>query len=384
MTEPNMETTDKNSLLSWLRNAAKKFSLDAIDLKELNRDDHFLPNFCEARMVVSVIIIAELLAVVISLIMTVPNLYFSNYFQALLQLSVFIQWIALSCAAGLCLARGYLRKLPNFHALVVAYLLLLLITWAVNEAAIWVLWGLDKVSSPRPLWYAQFHIQNLVISAIINALMLTYFLTKRELTLRTASEAQAKMQALQSRIRPHFVFNTMNIIASLTRSNPEQAENAIEDMSELFRMMLNEDETTVPVKREIEVAEKYLALEALRLENRLEVIWDIGKFPRKAVMPILTLQPLLENAIVQGIEPLANGGAVSIRLWEENERIHIRITNPFAQTRGKKNPEPWLETVENIRQRFNTYYGDTASVDTKKEDGHFHVCVSLPMRAEKS
>ena len=180
-----METTEKKPWLSRLRNSIKRLTLDTVDLKELNRDDHFLPNFCETRMVISVVIIAEMLAIVISLIMTVPNLYFTNYYQALIQLSVFIQWIALACAAGLCLARGYLRRLPNFHALLIAYLLLLLITWVVNEAAIWLLWSWDKIATPRPPWYGQFHIQNLVINAIINALMLTMFvvtlgfLTKR-------------------------------------------------------------------------------------------------------------------------------------------------------------------------------------------------------------
>ena len=376
-----MEMANKNILANWVRNTAEKLTHDDIGTG-LETDSHFLPNFCETNMVIRVVVIAELLAIVISLVMSVPNLFFASYFEALLQISIFIQWIALSSALCLCLTRKYLRQLPNRRALLVAYLMLLCITWLVNEGAIWILWATDKIPSPRPIWYPHFQIQNLTVSAIINALMLGYFLAKQELKLRTISEAHAKMQALQSRIRPHFVFNSMNIIASLTRSNPTKAEAAIEDMSEIFRMMLNEDENVVPIKREIEVAKKYLALEELRLDNRLKVDWDIGKFPRKAVMPILTLQPLLENAIVQGIEPIPDGGTVNVRLWEENEKINIRISNPLPLYKPKKQQSNQEFAFANIRQRFTSYYGDKASLTTEKTDGRFIISVVLPMRGE--
>ena len=88
----------------------------------------------------------------------------------------------------------------------------------------------------------------------------------------------------------------MNIIASLIRSDPPKAESALEDIADLFRMMLNQNEMLVPLKNEIDLAQKYLAIEKLRLDNRLTVNWDIGTFPRKAAMPVLTLQPLLENS----------------------------------------------------------------------------------------
>lgn len=377
-----MDSTNNNIVtrfMAQLSKGARQFSAassHAID----DDQEHFLPNFCELKMTVSVLIIAELLALVITLVMPVPSIFFSNYFEALFLISLFVLWIAMACAMGLCVARKYLRKLPNKLALVTAYLLLLLITFAVNECAVWLLWAFGKIGSPRPEWYAHLHLQNLSVSAIINALMLGYFLTKQELQQRTISEAKAKNQALQSRIRPHFVFNAMNIIASLTRSEPAKAEAAIEDMSELFRMMLNEEETLVPVKREIEVAEKYLALEKLRLDNRLQIDWDLGKFPRKAIMPILTLQPLLENAISEGIEPSATGGTISIKLWENNDIIYINISNTIPKKRGRKSRPQNNESLENIRQRFQSHYGDKASLTASEEDGHFLVAMTLPVR----
>lgn len=368
-----------NRLVAWLGKDAWQLSA-AAGTAEDDSHKHFLPNFCQLKMTVSVLIIAELLALVITLVMPVPSIFFDNYFEALFQISLFVLWIALASAMGLCLARKYLNRLPNRMAIITAYLLLLLITIIVNESAVWLLYIFGKISTPRPEWYAHLQFQNIFVSAIINALVLGYFLTKQELLQRTASEAKAKNQALQSRIRPHFVFNAMNIIASLTRSEPAKAEAAIEDMSELFRMMLNEEETLVPVKREIEVAQKYLALEKLRLDNRLQVDWDLGKFPRKAIMPILTLQPLLENAISEGIEPSATGGTISIKLWENDDIIYINISNTIPQKRGRKSRPQNNESLDNIRQRFQSHYGAKASLTAKAHDDHYLVAMTLPVR----
>jgi two-component system sensor histidine kinase AlgZ len=341
----------------------------------------FLPNFCTGEVVFNVVVVAEMLAIVINLVIP-RNFLAPAAWQDLLLISVFIQWVALTGTAVLCYTRKYLNRLSNLRALGAAYLLLLLTTFVVGECVVWLLWGLGRLSSARPVWYADFHILNLTISAIINGLLLRLFLAKHELQSRTLSEARARLQALQSRIRPHFVFNSMNIIASLTRSAPEKAEAAIEDMADLFRMMLSQDEMLVPVKNEIDVAKKYLALEALRLDNRLAVNWDIGKFPRKAVMPVLTLQPLLENAIRHGIEELPAGGIIDVRLWEESDRIYIRVANPLPKTRPKQAKSTPGQSLDNIRQRFQSHYGEQAALTSTEENGLFTVTVVLPIRGD--
>jgi two-component system sensor histidine kinase AlgZ len=341
----------------------------------------FLPNFCTGEVVFNVVVVAEMLAIVINLIIP-RNFLAATALRDLLLISIFIQWVALAGTAVLCYTRKYLNRLPNLRALGAAYLLLLLTTFVVSECVVWLLWALGRLNSARPAWYADFHILNLTISAIINGLLLRLFLAKHELQSRTLSEARARLQALQSRIRPHFVFNSMNIIASLTRSAPEKAEAAIEDMADLFRMMLSQDEMLVPVKNEIDVAKKYLALEALRLDNRLTVNWDIGKFPRKAVMPVLTLQPLLENAIRHGIEELPAGGAIDVRLREENDRIYIRVANPLPKTRPKKAKSTPGQSLDNMRQRFQSHYGEQATLTSAEENGLFTVTVVLPIRGD--
>src|SRR3989344_1066807 len=183
----------------------------------------FLPNFCTGEVVFNVVVVAEMLAIVINLI--IPRNFLSpTVLQDLLLISLFIQWVALAGTVVLCYTRKYLNRLPNLRALGMAYLLLLLTTFVVSEITVLILWAVGRVDGPRPAWYVDFNILTLTISAMINGLLLRLFLAKHELTQRTLSEARAKLQALQTRIRPHFVFNSMNIIASLTRNAPNKAE----------------------------------------------------------------------------------------------------------------------------------------------------------------
>ena len=368
----------KNTIHGWWRNVISGLEAGLFPQLDVEaRDSDFLPDFCHASVIVNVIVIAEMLALVITLVTRRISV---NLLQDLLIVSIFIQWIALTSVAALCYARKYLNRLSNLRALGMAYLLLLCITVAVSELAVWLLYWMKTTSTPRPEWYEYFHIQNLTVSMVVHALVLRYFLAKHELKQRTLSEARARAEAVQSRIRPHFVFNSLNIIASLTRTAPDKAESAIEDMADLFRKMLTTDETLVPVKNEIEVAKKYLALESLRLDNRLTVDWDIGKFPRKAVMPVLTLQPLLENAIRHGIENLPAGGTIRVGLSEENDNIYIQVTNPVATTKARGEVSTHSRSLDNIRARFENHYGGTARIEVKEENNQFTVTVVLPTR----
>lgn len=391
---------DTNRLFAWARQARARLATGAQALRErllprvadatgrllrlfapapAGEDSHFLPNFCGGRAIGGIVLIAELLAIVITL---VTRRISTNLFQDLLLVSLFVQWIALSGAASLCAARRFLDKLPNSRALGFAYLLLLAVVLVVSEAAVWILWLTGKVGSPRPEWYAYFHIQNFAVAAIVDALALRYFLARHQLRQRTLSEARAKIEVLRSRIRPHFLFNTMNIIASLIRSAPDKAETAVVDMADLFRTMLGDSENLVPVSNEIAIAKKYLDIEALRLDSRLRVDWNVGKFPRKAVMPVLVLQPLLENAIQHGIEPIPAGGVISVQLREENDIIHILVTNPLPRLRSRSTvaPLPSEHTLDNLRLRLESHYGDAARFRITQEAERFSVAVEIPIR----
>jgi two-component system sensor histidine kinase AlgZ len=341
-------------------------------------ESHFLPNFCRGRAVFGIFLIAELLAVVLTL---VTRRISSNLFQDLLLISLFVQWIALASAAALCTARRFLNRLPNPRALGFAYLLLLAVELAVSEMAVWALWLAGSIASPRPDWYAYFHIQNFTVAAILEALALRYFLARHQLRQRTLSEARARLEVARARLRPHFLFNTMNIIASLIRSAPDKAEGAIENMADLFRSMLSEGENLVPVNNELAIAQKYIDIESLRFDGRLQVDWDIGKFPRRAVIPVLTLQPLLENAIQHGIEPSPAGGIIGVRLWEDGETLHVRVSNPLPRVRSKSPVAAAKErTLDNLRLRLQSHYGDAAQLDIEEDRDRFTATVSIPTR----
>lgn len=339
----------------------------------------FLPNFCSGPMVINVVVIAQMMALVITLVARRISV---NIFQDLLIVSLFVQWIALSEAGTLCALRGWINRLPRTSAIAVTYGLLLLVTVIVTEMAVWLLYATGKIQTPRPDWYFYFHVQNFSISIVVNALALRYLLGVHQLQQRTLSEERARMQALKSRIRPHFVFNSLNIIASLTRSSPAKAEHAIEDMADLFRMMLSETENLVPILNEVNIAHKYIALEQLRLDSRLNVEWDIGKFPRKAIIPVLTLQPLLENAIRHGIEPNPEGGTIHVRLWEENDSIYIKVTNPVPVRKPRSGAAAEGQDLSELRGRLQLHYGNAATLTRTSKNGEFEVYVILPVRGE--
>lgn len=140
---------------------------------------------------------------------------------------------------------------------------------------------------------------------------------------------EARLQALQARIRPHFLFNSINAVLSLMRQDPRRAEQVIEDLAEMFRVLMADNRQLTPFAQEIELAKQYLNIEQLRLGDRLRVEWDIADFPGEALIPPLVLQPLLENAVYHGIEPRVEPGLITIRLRLEGDRVRVVLRNPY-------------------------------------------------------
>ena len=337
------------------------------------RDQHetlFLPSFCDIRMVFAVVVIAELLAFVLVL----ANSYHDPW-SALGLTSLFVQWIALSSAAVLCLARPMLTRVSNTAAALSSYLLLLLTTAVITELA-YQLSGLR--AQPGGVSHAGFLFRNLGISAILSALVLRYLYIQHQWRQKIQAEAQARVQALQARIRPHFLFNSMNSIASLTRSDPARAEQAVQDLSDLFRISLHDASERVTLEDELEVAQGYLRMEALRLGDRLQVEWDIDRLPRKRLVPSLILQPLLENAVYHGVEPLPQGGRISICGTAEGRRVSITVCNPRAPDTAGQHPRGNRIALENIRLRLQLAFGAQAGVALREVGDLFETTLYFP------
>lgn len=188
------------------------------------------------------------------------------------------------------------------------------------------------------------------------------------------------MQALQSRIRPHFLFNSLNSVASLTRSDPARAEEVLHDLADLFRLLLNDPRKLVPITAEREISRQYLEIEKLRLGDRLNVKWNVSpNVPRAAMIPALTLQPLLENAIYHGIEPRFAGGTIKIEMWTEGDHLDILISNPLPEVRRNPHGQGNKIAQENTRQRLITQFGENANMQAFEEGGQYHVKIRMPI-----
>ena len=335
----------------------------------------FLPSFCDVRMVFAVVVIAELLAFILTLVS--PGVL-ENPWANLGLISVFMQWIALTSAALLCVSRPLLAQLGNTVAALVSYLLVLLVTAIISEIAFWLMIESTLFPDVDDQQHAVFLLRNLIISTVIAAVVLRYLYVQFQWRQQLKAEARARIQALQARIRPHFLFNSMNTIAALTRTAPELAEAAIEDLSDLFRASLSSSHEQSTFADELTLAQRYLNIEVLRLGERLTVRWNVERIPASVSMPPLTLQPLLENAIYHGIERLPEGGSIQIDGDCQQRQVEITISNPVPDNGAGVQHEGNRIAQENIRQRLQIAFGGRAELLTSHKDGVYTVTLRFP------
>lgn len=215
---------------------------------------------------------------------------------------------------------------------------------------------------------------------IISTITLYYFNLHHRA--HSPAVAEARLQALQARIRPHFLFNSLNAVLSLMRSQPKQAETALEDMADLFRVLMADNRNLVPLAQEIALCRQYLALEKLRLNERLIVQWQIDDMPPDALIPPLILQPLIENAVYHGIEPLANGGTISIQIYTKQNEIHLVLKNPYSMQNNHHNGNKMA--LNNIKERLTLHFDLEASLKSKQANGEYEVHIILPHQKQNS
>lgn len=333
-------------------------------------DGCFLPNFCSIRVVFAVVITAQLLAMVLAL----SNSELGSDFTSNLSLySLFIQWVALTWAAMTCILRPRLCRLPNWATGLLVWALMLVITFGVCELSIYFL-GLNKPGQNQLF----FLLKNISVSAIVAALVLRYLYLQFLWRQQVVAESQARLQSLQSRIRPHFLFNSMNTIASLTRSRPELAEESIHDLADLFRASLSDAKSLSTLGEELELSRGYLRIESQRLGERLAVEWDLEELPLDAKMPTLILQPLLENAVYHGIEPAPGSGKIEIVGRYRRNRVNISIRNsqPPVPVEGRSGGNRMA--LDNIRQRLQGCYQERAGLAQSEVDGGYQVRLFFP------
>jgi two-component system, LytTR family, sensor histidine kinase AlgZ len=342
-----------------------------------DRKDSYLPDFCTSRAALAIVLIVELTAFVLALASWDREL---GFWLDLSRLSLFLVWIGLTGAALLCWLNRRLRRLsvPQMSTAVLIIITALValvstIAWAAGQTEFAQEIGISPLF-PQEL--RSFGLRNMAISLVITALALRYFYVAHEWQRNVEMQARARVHALQARIRPHFLFNSMNTIASLTRSDPAQAEAAVQDLADLFRANLSEKRNTITLEQELEVARIYQRIEELRLGARLHVVWNISQLPMQAIVPGLLLQPLLENAIYHGVEPQPNGGVVTVTGELAGGLITIVVRNAVAERQNDR--EGNKLALANIRERLALMYGERALVKAGRFDQEYIVTLRFP------
>jgi len=333
-----------------------------------------LPDFCSIRVAIVLVLAGELLAVILAI--DSPGTA-ADRWATLGLLSVFVQLVVLSWSVLLCHARRYLGRFGDAGAAIMACLLIVGITGLVSEAAVFAARGTRLELLLPPQRHGEFLLQNLAIAAIVGAVILRYFYVQAQTRRTVEAEERARFEALQARIRPHFMFNSMNTIASLTRTDPALAEQVVEDLSDLFRDVLAEPDRPSTLARELELARRYLAIETLRLGERLRVEEHCAADRGDARVPSLLLQPLVENAVYHGIEPLVEGGTIVIETAAANGVVTVCIRNPYPDRARVARPGNHM-ALTNTAERLRLQFGALARIESRGEGGVFTVRLVFP------
>ncbi len=345
---------------------------------EKPQTESFLPDFGSATIALRILFVAQAIAIVLTVARNDHlNTYAWNDFWLM---TTFAQLVAVSSIIALKLIAKPVRHLRVFAGAAVVFLTLMLVSLGVSEGIVLALYHLGISSDRWPEWHLSLLVRTLIVSAIIGAMALRYMIVYHRAQLEIAAQQRDRLQALQSRIRPHFLFNSMNSVASLIRSDPELAEKALQDLADVFRMLLADARKMVPITAESELARQYLDIEKLRLGDRLQVKWTASNVPRSALIPSLTLQPLIENAVYHGIEPNFAGGTVDIQLWAENDMLNIMIANPVPEvTNQAQHRKGNRIALNNVIERLNRHFGGQAMLQNFEQLGNYYVKIRMPI-----
>ncbi len=337
-----------------------------------------LPDFCTPRALLLLLTIVTLTA----LLLTLADAGLGpRFWTSLASKLMFLVWIGLLGAALLCALRPQIAARGALAGAGVVLVVVTVLVLVLSEIAFRVLASATLnpylILGAVPASHGMFVARNLAISLIVCTVALRYSYVSQQWRLRVEGEARARIDALQARIRPHFLYNSMNTIAALTRSDPGRAEDAVLDLADLFRASLDERRSLIPLAEELEAARTYQRIEQLRLGPRLRVRWEVDDLPLHVLVPALTLQPLLENAIGHGIENLPEGGEVTITGTMAEANLLITVRNPVAAA-GTERGGMGI-ALDNIRERLTLLFGSRASISAGREGDEFAVQLRLPL-----
>lgn len=330
-----------------------------------------LDSLWQARVVIWVVLAAEGLAAVLTLAGESPQGRWVRFGL----LSLMVQWVALLTLGGLYLLRVRLRAVKPQLIAYLALAFLLISSWsvlAISDLLLGELWRISKTAR------ADAFLRVTGITMIVGWLALAAFQNHWRARLLAVRAKQAELAALQARVRPHFLFNTLNTGAALVHHHPDEAEHLLLDLADLFRAALG-GPREIPLQEEIALIQRYLEIESLRFRERLRVHWTLPEPMPGILVPTLSLQPLVENAIKHGIERITGGGEIDIRVEESDDTVTIIITNPVPQGPANASTGHNVGLPASLAQ-IEAYTEGRGSVEVKSEEGRFIATVKLPAK----
>jgi two-component system sensor histidine kinase AlgZ len=319
-----------------------------------------LPNFRNLGVMLRVLVIITALTVVAAML---KSSNWSSFLQQWFAVAAVVQPIAILSVLLLGASNAWLHKLEYRAAVALIVLAELAITLLVLRFGALIL-ETEMEDAGRDVFFA-----------VATTLTLIGYFNLRNRALSPAL-SEARLQALQARIRPHFLFNSINAVLSLIRAEPRRAEAALEDMADLFRVLMADNRDLAPLENEVELCRQYLALEQLRLGDRLQIDWHVDNMPKDALMPPLVLQPLLENAVYHGIEPSIEPGVVSVNIYHVRDQVHMVLRNPYRKD-GSHHAGNKM-ALGNIRERLALHFDAEASLRARVGDSEYEVHITIP------
>ncbi len=344
-----------------------------------DRSRNFLPDFGSGTIAWRLLVLAQVIAIVLAV--SRNDQLNQAAWNDFLLMTAFALLIAICSILSLKVISPAISRMRVEVGALMIFLVLMLVTALVVEGAVWGMHYLQATPQRWPHWHGSLLVRTLTISAVISVLVLRYFTISHRAKIESEAQERSRLEALQSRIRPHFMFNSLNSVASLIPSDPELAEKALQDLADLFRVLLADPRKMVPITAEGELARQYLDIEKLRLGDRLQVKWTASNVPRSAQIPSLTLQPLIENAVYHGIEPSFAGGTIDIQMWSENnDTLNVMISNPLAEVTNQGQHRKGNQiAMNNVQERLVRHFGGKASLQYFEQLGNYHVKIQMPI-----
>jgi two-component system sensor histidine kinase AlgZ len=330
-----------------------------------------LPDFCNLGSMLRMMVVVNLMVMGAALSRGDLAGEMSGFLRQFLMISIVAQPAIIFSLVASCGLKPIFSKLAYWQGVSAIFALEALIGglfWYLHSSMIAVLPIGDSLS------VVQFCLFFLIATAVV----LFYF----DLRARSLAPAltEARLQALQARIRPHFLFNSINAVLSLIRDEPRRAERMLEDMAELFRVLMADNRQLRPLEDEVALCQRYLEIEQIRLGDRLKVDWLLTNMPGATLVPPLILQPLIENAVYHGIEPQQGEGVLSIAIstsTASSKQLVITLTNPFhtesTHVAGNR------MAIANIRERLQLHFDAEAGLSADVVNNQYVVKINMPI-----